>query len=67
MEPWVRQNQFGTCLKNKSRLSLRLFEFKVSTLGSAVTLFKGTPQIRVWCIQDTEEIQQNDRMAFWYD
>ena len=27
----VRQNQFGTSLKNMSRLFLRLFEFKVST------------------------------------
>ena len=43
-----------------SRLFLRLFEFKVSTLGYAVTLFKGTSKNRGWCIQDTVEIQQND-------
>ena len=50
-----------------SRLFLRLFEFKVSTLGKAVTLLKGAPKNRGWCIQDTVEIQQNDQMAFWYD
>ena len=32
-ETWVWQNQFGTSLKNKSRLFLRLFEFKVNTMG----------------------------------
>ena len=66
MKPWVRQNKFGTSLKNMSRLFLRLFEFKVSTLGEAVTLWKGTPKNRGWCIHDTVEIQQNDQMAFWY-
>ena len=46
-----------------SRLFLRLFEFKVSVLCEAVTLFKGTPKNRGWCIQDTVEIQQNDLMT----
>ena len=44
-----------------SRFFLRLFEFKVSVLCEAVTLFKGTPKNRGWCIQDTVEIQQNDQ------
>ena len=29
-----------------------------------MTLFKGTPQNRGRCIQDTVEIQQNDQMAY---
>ena len=32
-------------------------------LCEAVTLFKGTPKNRGWCIQDTVEIQQNDQMT----
>ena len=39
-----------------SRLFLRLFELKVSTVGKAVTRLKGTPKNRNWCMQDTVEI-----------
>ena len=60
----MKQNQFDASLKKMLRLFLRLFEFKVSTLGQAVTLFEGTPKNWDWCIQDTVEIQQIDQMAF---
>ena len=40
-------------MKNKSRLLLRLLEFKVSILGKAVT------QNRGWCTYATVEIKPN--------
>ena len=66
MKPLVRQNQCDTILKNKFRLLMRLFEFKVSNLGLTVTLLRVHPQNRGWCIQDTVEIQQNGQMTFPY-
>ena len=41
----------------ESILCMEHFVALQSTLGNAVTLFKGTSQNRGWCIQDTAEIQ----------
>ena len=47
METCVRQNHFGTCLKNRSSLFSRGYEFKGSSLGLAMALLKAYPKIGV--------------------
>ena len=47
-----------------SRLFLRLFEFKVSTLGQAVILLRVHQKIGVGVYKNTVEIKQDDQMAF---
>ena len=56
MKPSVRQNHFGTSLKNRSSLFSREKEFKGSIFGVSYGTFKGMPTNRDRCIQDTVEL-----------
>ena len=47
MKPGVRQNRFGTSLRNGSSLFSRKYKVKGSTLGSAQTLLRVYPKLGV--------------------
>ena len=56
MKPSVRQNHFGTSLKNRSCMFSREKEFKGSIFRLAMALLRVYPQNRGRCIQDTVEL-----------